>query len=201
MGTINQRERIMEAARRRFAHFGFSKTTLTEIAEELSLTKQALGYYFPDKKALLHAVTTEVLEEYLRDLRQRLDAAPTVAAALEALVDVQARYYRQYHLFLGQLEREGQLYTRSVKAILLQVARREEQLLAACLRSGIGRGELRPLQPLPAVRLLVEALSGLADRACRKGLPDEHDLDTLVVRQRGLVRLICAGLYKQEWKN
>lgn len=43
-----KREAIIEAAIKRFAHFGVGKTTMTEIGNDLSLSKASLYYYFPD---------------------------------------------------------------------------------------------------------------------------------------------------------
>lgn len=43
---------IIEAALKRFAHYGLSKTTMTEIAKDISFSKALLYYYFPDKLSL-----------------------------------------------------------------------------------------------------------------------------------------------------
>ncbi len=44
------RERIIEAALKRFTHYSASKTTMNEIADDLHCSKASLYYYFPDKK-------------------------------------------------------------------------------------------------------------------------------------------------------
>ncbi|UZJ66593.1 TetR/AcrR family transcriptional regulator [Sphingobacterium sp. KU25419] len=40
--TDNKKELIIAAAIRRFAHYGFSKTTMNEIAEDVKITKANL---------------------------------------------------------------------------------------------------------------------------------------------------------------
>ncbi len=40
---------ILESAQRQFAHYGFSKVTMDEIAQEVGMGKASLYYYFPDK--------------------------------------------------------------------------------------------------------------------------------------------------------
>lgn len=54
---------ILEAARKRFAHFGISKTTMNEIAADIGMSKASLYYYFPDKEKLFVALffTTDPL--------------------------------------------------------------------------------------------------------------------------------------------
>ena len=51
-----KRQLIIDSAIKRFAHFGLSKTTMTEIASDLSMSKALLYYYFPDKISLYSAV-------------------------------------------------------------------------------------------------------------------------------------------------
>ena len=43
---------IVEAARNRFAHYGFSKVTMEEIATDVGMGKASLYYYFPKKEDL-----------------------------------------------------------------------------------------------------------------------------------------------------
>ena len=61
-----KQEQIVEAAIRRFSHFGIAKTTLTEIADDLTITKQVLSYYFPDKQRLVEAVSVKLAMDYNR---------------------------------------------------------------------------------------------------------------------------------------
>ena len=43
------RDKILDAALRRFSNYTASKTTMNEIAEELHRSKASLYYYFSDK--------------------------------------------------------------------------------------------------------------------------------------------------------
>ena len=56
MERMERREHILEAAVRRFAHFGVQKTTMTEIADDLGMSKEALFYYCTDKHSVTRAV-------------------------------------------------------------------------------------------------------------------------------------------------
>ena len=48
---------IIEAARKRFAHYGFSKVTMEEIAADAEMGKASLYYYFPTKEELFSALS------------------------------------------------------------------------------------------------------------------------------------------------
>src|SRR5687768_4545727 len=63
-----KREKILEAAYQRFLHYGYSKTTMNEIAGDLSFSKALLYYYFPDKSQLYVAVMRKLANAYLDKL-------------------------------------------------------------------------------------------------------------------------------------
>src|SRR6202020_1538364 len=67
-----KREKILEAAYQQFLHYGYSKTTMNEIAGALSMSKALLYYYFPDKSQLYIAVTRKLANDYLKTLRDNL---------------------------------------------------------------------------------------------------------------------------------
>ena len=58
-------DHILEAAIKRFSHFGVNKTTMTEIADDLAISKPALFYYFQDKNSLIAAVAEKLRDEFL----------------------------------------------------------------------------------------------------------------------------------------
>lgn len=60
-----RKEEIIELATRRFLHYGFSKTTMNEIADDVKITKANLYYYYPDKNALIKDVLVSISEAFL----------------------------------------------------------------------------------------------------------------------------------------
>ena len=59
----SRKEEIVEAASKRFSHFGFAKTTMNEIADDLRITKANLYYYYADKAALFRDVVRSIMDE------------------------------------------------------------------------------------------------------------------------------------------
>src|ERR1700679_3839594 len=68
-----KREKILDAAYQRFLHFGYSKTTMNEIAGDLSLSKALLYYYFPDKSQLYIAVMQKIADDYVEQLESKVN--------------------------------------------------------------------------------------------------------------------------------
>ncbi|MBI3675919.1 MAG: TetR/AcrR family transcriptional regulator [Proteobacteria bacterium] len=83
MTKDNVRSQIIEAAKKRFSHFGYGKTTMAEIAADCSMSPGNLYRFFPGKLDIAEAIASEDYERHLvsmhklaiapgRDARQRL---------------------------------------------------------------------------------------------------------------------------------
>jgi len=55
-------DRILSAAENVFARFGFRRASMSQIAGEAGLTRQALYHHYPSKEALFRAVVEELHE-------------------------------------------------------------------------------------------------------------------------------------------
>ena len=97
MAVDQKQEMIIEAAIKRFAHFGVNKTTMNEIAADLSISKALLYYYFPDKKSLFAAVLEHIssLAEEAADkqLAHETDPMKTIIGFLESRTEFIIRYH------------------------------------------------------------------------------------------------------------
>jgi AcrR family transcriptional regulator len=121
------RRAILSAARSRFLHYGYKKTTIDEIAADAGVGKGTVYLYFPTKEEILHTIAREVkrnITEQMRAiseslgspeerLRQMLlasvlsvhDAARAASHGIE-LVD---ELLRPQLMHCGQAEREAQM--------------------------------------------------------------------------------------------
>ncbi len=70
----DQKERILEAAIKRFEYFGYKKTTVDEIAEDAEISKGAVYLHFKSKEEIL-------LEAMLRHVRERIAIWDEIAAS------------------------------------------------------------------------------------------------------------------------
>ena len=63
--TSEKQAVILDAARKRFAYYGFSKVTMDEIAADVGLGKASLYYYFPTKEGLFVEVIKDEKSQFL----------------------------------------------------------------------------------------------------------------------------------------
>jgi len=64
------REQIVEAAKKRFSHFGYAKTTMAEVATDCSMSPGNLYRFFPGKLDIAEAIATEDYSRHLENLRK-----------------------------------------------------------------------------------------------------------------------------------
>ena len=63
------RGNIVEAAKKRFVHYGYAKTTMAEIASDCNMSPGNLYRYFPGKLDIAEAICTEAGEYAIAKLR------------------------------------------------------------------------------------------------------------------------------------
>lgn len=61
---------IVEAAKKRFSHFGYAKTTMAEVAADCSMSPGNLYRFFPGKLDIAESIATEDYERHLDHLRK-----------------------------------------------------------------------------------------------------------------------------------
>jgi len=61
---------IVDAAKKRFSHFGYAKTTMAEVATDCSMSPGNLYRFFPGKLDIAEAIATEDYERHLEVMRK-----------------------------------------------------------------------------------------------------------------------------------
>lgn len=87
---------ILDAARRVFAHKGFAKATMDEIAHAAGVAKGTLYLYYESKQALYRATLLEGLLALCGELEREIDRAPTLASVIERYVSTKVSYFEKH---------------------------------------------------------------------------------------------------------
>ncbi len=88
-------EEILEAANRRFGHYGYSKTTMAEIAGDCSMSAANLYRYFRDKSAIGAGIAKRYFDEesrLLNEIAARTDITPTRKVKEIVLTSIRYNY-------------------------------------------------------------------------------------------------------------
>ncbi|MFB2119915.1 TetR/AcrR family transcriptional regulator [Parapedobacter sp. 2B3] len=195
-----KRTQILEAAKRRFAHFGLAKTTMAEIAQDLSFSKALLYYYFPDKNALYAAV----LEHVINQSFEEMDAVvPTIADCREAMMfvlDKRIEFVTRYYNLLEYSISAVQQVPDAMACVLEDSKDKERGLLAKILQKGIDTGQLEVDDVDEAAEILLFALVGMRFSILKdiQGMlfPTKDEFDRILVLQKKMAAVFLRGLEK-----
>lgn len=139
------RTQIVDAAQKRFSHFGYAKTTMAEIAGDCSMSPGNLYRFFPGKLDIAEAIATEDYEAHLEQLR-KIAVAPNKDAR-ERLHDLLfAELRRTYH----KLEKDPRVLemARTISQERPQFANwmlaNERKILVELIEEAERRGEFVP---------------------------------------------------------
>lgn len=190
------RDRIIEAALKRFTHYSASKTTMNEIADDLHCSKASLYYYFPDKGALHLAVLEKAGETFFTQLDKEADQAGSASEALQHMSAVRYAFARKFcrlELFKAlkdkQLDVTGEAFERA--------RQREVAITARILQRGVDNGELAPCDVDGVARLYIQSMMGLRLSLANGAMTDdisEEEFETVRVWQAQLTDIFIKGL-------
>ncbi|MFD2872170.1 TetR/AcrR family transcriptional regulator [Mucilaginibacter ximonensis] len=193
-----KREKILEAAYQRFLHYGYSKTTMNEIAGDLSLSKALLYYYFPDKSQLYIAVMRKLAGEYIQNLENKLNQFNTLKEAFAAQVDLQHNFIVKNYNFFDFFRVNEQNLPDTIWEIITEIRQAELVLLAAAIRVEEEKGHIKPVEnPEQIVDLLIDALHGVRVSAVshkKVMFPQKEHLDEIHTKRLQLLDIFIKGL-------
>lgn len=192
-----KRQLIIDSAIKRFAHFGLSKTTMTEIASDLSMSKALLYYYFPDKISLYSAVLENIINEIDGELRKGVESIKSTDKAILYVLEKRQEYILKYSTILDYIRTAGSDLPENIQKIIENAKSSETHIITSVLQRGIDKGELKVQDAQESALLLMDALIGMRYIAFsqRKGFQiDQDQLHSLLHRQKKLALIFLKGL-------
>lgn len=154
---------LLAIARRLFAQKGYDATSLRDIAEAAQITKAALYYYFPNKDALYERVVIESMAALLAEAQAAVSRAPTPTEKVRAFLRASAESMEQRRdQWVAGSNAFWQAGATGRRGLALQHRDDYEKLLRDCIEAGIACGELRPVNPAIAGRLLLSGLNQMS---------------------------------------
>jgi TetR/AcrR family transcriptional repressor of mexJK operon len=193
-----KREKILEASYQRFLHYGYSKTTMNEIAGDLSMSKALLYYYFPDKSQLYMAVMRKLANDYLKLLEDNIDTFGDLKQAFVFQINTHHDFIVNNYNFFDFFRLNEQNLPDMIWEIVGMVHAAELNLLSRSIATEIGRGTIKPIEnPEEVVDLLLDALHGIRVGAIsqkKTSFPRKEHLDEIHAKKLLLIDIFIKGL-------
>jgi len=194
-----KRAKILEAAKRRLSHFGLSKTTMAEIAKDLSFSKALLYYYFPDKQHLYTAVLEYVVDEMTRKINRYLEKTTRVEKAvmfaIESQMDMLKENYNLFEYSSSILMQNPSEMGKNVGPFFKKMTAQ----FAGILKIGMENGELSIRDLDEMAELLLFALLGVRTGMLGKNtndclFPSREEFDSILIKQKKIAAVFLKGL-------
>lgn len=193
-----KRSRIIEIAKRRFAHYGMAKTTMAEIAKDLSFSKALLYYYFPDKNSLYSAVLENLIEESLETTKAAVEKTSTVLEGIHTILEVNMDFKKKYFNLMEYTIVMRKELPAELEAILIRSFERQQKIVEQVFRRGIERGELKKVDTTEAARIFLFGTIGMRISLLKDFkndfIPDKSEFDAILSMQKKFADIFVAGL-------
>lgn len=200
MSTIDdKRKLIIDAALKRFSHFGIAKTSMSEVADDLKLSKANLYYYFPDKFSLIEAIAYQIIDESDAAIEKAFDESNGTLDLLIRMLEMKAAYVEKYYMLILNLH-EMNIHEEKWKGLAKQLFQREVETISRIFKQGIDRNELVTFDVAATSELYVAMIRGLAmfcDHAAPHALVDREELARVFEKQKQAAAIVINGLQKK----
>src|SRR6478736_3179718 len=187
---------ILDAAQKRFGHYGVEKTTMTEIATDIGMSKASLYYYYPDKERLFMAVIHKEMEKFVTAIKELIEEDGTATKKLKQYGTIRLSFYQK----LISLAKLGEQTITSMKTSLMEFKEafltKEKELVQTILNQGIREREFDGINAKSHADLFVTTMWGLRMLMHKKENTTDEDYQKLEYYQKQLTSLFLKAITK-----
>lgn len=187
-----KREVIIEASVKRFAQYGLAKTTMTEIASDLSLSKALLYYYFPDKINLYAEVLVHIIRAIGEQIQSELATISDSKEALDCYLTLRHEYLKKYYNVFESLRKP----VAELPPILFEVIQNAKLTETEQILSAVKKQE-NSIDNTEAASILYDAFVGMRSPVFHSQMTYQLDpevFETLLNRQKKLGEIFLKGI-------
>ena len=198
MAQDQKREAIIEAAIKRFAHFGVAKTTMSEIAADLSLSKASLYYYFPDKLNLYAAVLTTITDAGAAADDQAIATEKDPFQSIVFFLGRRTDFIIKYHNILEYLKTfSPATIPAELQPVFTGLKKRELQRVCDIVETGVSAGVFKIKDTKKTAELFFDFLEGFRTAFLLNNphfFPDKKQFQALLKKETEFARIFFKGL-------
>lgn len=188
---------IIETALKRFAHYGLSKTTMTEIAKDISFSKALLYYYFPDKLSLYVSVIEHLMHTISRDLIKSIEKSASCRDAILLILQKRQTYIQKYYNLLASKLVLGPDLPPDLHNKFMKAKDFEIKTITSLFSKGVDNGELFIEDIDATTEIFLEALAGIHFNILNKDktvYPDKEQFKQIFVKEKKFAEIFLLGL-------
>ncbi len=146
MEKADKKQKIFQAALSLFAHYGYRKTTVEDVADKVGMTKSNIYFYVKNKQELYEKSVSHALEKWRDTIAAEIE---TVSNAKEKFVIVSRRsfeYLNDHEDLRALLMKDHDIFTLSPSEDrFYEVNHGAMMMLKEVIRQGIDEGAFYPV--------------------------------------------------------
>ena len=154
MKNSAQKQAIADAFKKHFQHFGFKKTSVDDISDELHISKKTIYQYFSTKEEIFYYVVSRIARQYLRGMGRDL---VQFASCEEKLAQLVRLIFAEAKKWLKENDAFEFRYKYEIGELAFKDAYSE--LLQALVKQGVESGEFSQAPVEFTVRLIQGMIS------------------------------------------
>jgi TetR/AcrR family transcriptional repressor of mexJK operon len=189
---------IIQAAIKRFAHFGVAKTTMSEIAADLALSKASLYYYFPDKLNLFAAALQYITDSVAKAGEQQFLKEKDPFKAVQFFLENRTEFIIKYHNIVEYLKTfNPSQIPAEMQPVFAHFKKVELQRLTWIIEKGIQSGIFKNRDAKKTAELLFEFLEGFRLSFLLNNpslFPDKKQFQQILKKELEFARVFLNGL-------
>jgi AcrR family transcriptional regulator len=186
-----KRKALLQAAADVLLELGPHKTTLDDIARRAGMAKTSLYYYFKDKNEIIRQIIRNDHDQLQEIMNSAVEAAKTAEEKMFALSEARYRFItsralrankeiiNKFRSLAGVFETERDNYLQSHKILIKRI-----------LTEGIDKGEIKPIEDIELVSLIMVA----SMFGCDQTFVFYDQRERILEGIKGMVRIFFAGL-------
>jgi AcrR family transcriptional regulator len=196
-----KRELIIDGAIKRFTHFGVNKTTMNEIADDLSVSKPSLYYYFPDKSSLVLGVIDRIFSDYFAALEKDYNSEFPFSKTIMNIIEIRHRFFQKYYmLHLSGGAPDSSLNSVQIKTFVTLMRDKDLNLHSSIFQHAVDKEEIYVDDVDRITELFMDSLNGITSLCIAHGnkelFPSKKELKIILDKQLGLAAIFIKGLRK-----
>ena len=162
-----RRSELVAAAPQVFGTHGFENATMDAIARHADVAKGTVYLYYRSKRDIYEATLRACMEELEAIVRDRVEAAAPLQAAIAAFVAARVTYFQEHQDFFRMYVDEigSQVRTpRRRQTLCGAMIDRQTRLLERLIAAAVERREIRDVDPAATALALFDITRGLVAR-------------------------------------
>lgn len=189
-----RKDEIIEIAIRRFSHYGFAKTTMNEIADDVGITKANLYYYYPDKTELIKDVILSTSNQLIKEEKKLIEEYNgDFLGTLFAVLELRAVHMRKYYMLYIN-ENLDWLKGDAIACFIKDVEHEDFKLLFDLVSKSVNDGVLKLTDIEDSCRTFLDIIKGVTLthtlRDIIRGIPNKDNVDSILENQKKAAKLI-----------